>query len=76
MAVRGCSWIQEHLLHGNGIFKLVPRWDKCIGVLRDYVSCFIVCEDHCSQQEPHSVYRALPYSSCAVYQHTVQLTPF
>ena len=37
MAVRERSWIQQLLFHGDGIFNLAPRWDKCIGVLKDYV---------------------------------------
>jgi hypothetical protein len=37
MAVREWLWMQEHDLYRNGIFKLVPRWDKCINVLGDYV---------------------------------------
>jgi len=28
MAVPECFWIQELLFHGDGICKLVPRWDK------------------------------------------------
>lgn len=54
MAVRECSWLQEHLFHGDGIFILVLRWDKCIGVLRDCVRWFIraTCDAQCSPQVP------------------------
>jgi hypothetical protein len=29
--------IQEPDFYRDGVFKLVPRWDKCINVLGDYV---------------------------------------
>jgi hypothetical protein len=42
--MKKCNWLfvsglgmQEHDLYRNGIFKLVPRWDKCNNVLGDYV---------------------------------------
>jgi hypothetical protein len=28
--------MQEPDFYSDGIFKLVPRWDKCINVLGDY----------------------------------------
>jgi hypothetical protein len=33
------EWLrmQEPDFYRDGIFKLVPRWDKCINVLGDYV---------------------------------------
>jgi hypothetical protein len=33
------EWLcmQEIDFYGNGIFKLVPRWGKCINVFGDYV---------------------------------------
>jgi hypothetical protein len=37
MAVGEWLRMQEPDFYRDGIFKLVPRWDKCINVLRDYV---------------------------------------
>jgi hypothetical protein len=36
MAVRGLLRMQEPDFYRDGIFKLVPRWEKCISVLGDY----------------------------------------
>jgi hypothetical protein len=36
MAIRECLRMQEPDFYRDGIFKLVPRWDKSIHVLRDY----------------------------------------
>jgi hypothetical protein len=37
MAVRGLLRMQRPDFYRDGIFKLVPRWEKCINVLGDYV---------------------------------------
>jgi hypothetical protein len=37
MAVREWLQMQEHDFYRDGIFKLVPRWDKSINALVDYV---------------------------------------
>jgi hypothetical protein len=37
MAVSEWLRMQEPNFFGDGIFKLMPRWDKCITVLGDYV---------------------------------------
>jgi hypothetical protein len=37
MALHKWLWMQEPHLYHSRIFKLMPRWDKCINVLRDYV---------------------------------------
>jgi hypothetical protein len=37
MAVRERLKMQEPDLYSDEIFKLVPRWDKSINVLGDYV---------------------------------------
>jgi hypothetical protein len=37
MAVGERLRMQEPDFYRDGIFKLVPRWDKCISVLGDYV---------------------------------------
>jgi hypothetical protein len=36
MAVGERLWMQEPDFYRDGIFKLMPRWDKCINVLGDY----------------------------------------
>jgi len=62
MAIRECSCIQEHLFHGDGFFKLVPRLDKCISVLGYYVTWFIraMCDDaQCPGQVQFCVYLML-----------------
>jgi hypothetical protein len=38
MAVYEWLRMQEPDFYRDGIFKLVPRWDKCILVLGDYVA--------------------------------------
>jgi hypothetical protein len=37
MAVRERLRMQQPDPYRDGIFKFVPRWDKCINVLGDYV---------------------------------------
>jgi hypothetical protein len=37
MAVGEWLQIKEPNFYCDRIFKLMPRWDKCINVLRDYV---------------------------------------
>jgi hypothetical protein len=32
MTVRAWMWIKQHSIYCNGIFKLVPKWNKCIEV--------------------------------------------
>ena len=33
-----CEWVQMHKpdFYCDGIFKLVPKWGKCINTLKDY----------------------------------------
>jgi hypothetical protein len=38
MAVREWLRVQEPDFYSDGVFKLVPRWDKCISVLGDHVN--------------------------------------
>jgi hypothetical protein len=37
MAVSEWLGMQQPDFYRDGIFKLVPRWDRCIGVVGDYV---------------------------------------
>jgi hypothetical protein len=37
VAVRGLLQIPEPSFQYDGNFKLIPRWDECILVLRDYI---------------------------------------
>jgi hypothetical protein len=40
------EWVrmQEPDFYREGIFKLVPRWDKCISVLVEYVERIIILQ--------------------------------
>jgi hypothetical protein len=39
LGMAACEWLrrQEHDFFRDGIFKLVPSWDKCVSVLGGYV---------------------------------------
>jgi hypothetical protein len=37
MVLHEWVWMKELEICNNGIFRLVPRWDKCISVIGDYV---------------------------------------
>jgi len=35
MAVHKCLQIQEASLYHDGLFSFIPKWNKCMNVLRD-----------------------------------------
>jgi hypothetical protein len=41
-----CEWlqVQKSNVHCKGIFKLMPRWDGCIKVLRNYTEKYTSLE--------------------------------
>jgi hypothetical protein len=37
MALCKWLWMQEFKLYNDGVFKVMPMWNKCIILLMDYV---------------------------------------